>query len=356
MNIERLNEVIFANPGFIPYLKYVVYAVLVTLAVIFFRFITRPKKTYGSRYPFIGKAKYILFAFGAIACSLVALARPYLPQGGVELRQGAVDVVVAIDTSVSMFSFDIEPFRLEVAKLNAYNLVARGIVRPGDRIALFTFNGNTVRQLYLTKDTDRYLTEINDIVRPRSFLNDETRFFTDYALALEHIYLSLDRQDRDAGLEVPRKIKNRLIFIFSDGDDRSGDRERIAVSLKALNARGVKIYPIGIGTIRGVKILNVLRWHGYKAGKHYKRHIDKELRFERTRLNKRTLGYLKDQTNGRMVFIEDSDEDVYSFMKSVVDSHRSFAITPRPKEGRLELWKYCLYGAIFFLFLLIVLY
>ena len=94
------------------------------------------------------KIRFALLIF-AVAFLIVALARP---QYGFDLQtveQRGLDIVVAIDTSKSMFTTDIAPNRLERAKLAALELMQDA---KSDRLGLVAFAGDAFLECPLTFD------------------------------------------------------------------------------------------------------------------------------------------------------------------------------------------------------------
>ncbi len=92
--------------------------------------------------------KMLLIQF-ALACVIVALARP---QWGTRLEQvtrGGSDLVVLIDTSLSMAAEDVPPSRLGLAR-HAVDTLLKHV--EGDRVALITFAGRATLTCPLTLD------------------------------------------------------------------------------------------------------------------------------------------------------------------------------------------------------------
>ena len=86
-----------------------------------------------------------------IAASFLILALA-MPQIGAKLtmtKRYGVDIMIAIDTSLSMMAQDIKPNRIEKAKLEIGSLIDK---LKGDRIGILTFAGNSFMQCPLTLD------------------------------------------------------------------------------------------------------------------------------------------------------------------------------------------------------------
>ena len=74
----------------------------------------------------------------ALSLFLIALARPQIGTKLEEVKRKGVDIIVAVDVSLSMMAEDIKPSRLEKAKHEVASLINR---LEGDRIGLIVFAG-----------------------------------------------------------------------------------------------------------------------------------------------------------------------------------------------------------------------
>ncbi|MBI3274325.1 MAG: VWA domain-containing protein, partial [Candidatus Colwellbacteria bacterium] len=262
----------FSEPFFLYLLVPVTVAFLVWSAVAVFRIYSRPKISYGSKYPLLGKVKlWGLFVLPASVFMVLALAKPIMPGSSVRPSTGDIQVVLLLDSSISMRADDVKLSRLEIAKREISRMGA--MLREGDKVALFTFGKSSNRKLYLTKDLETFFDQVERISFPTKLSNDESVWSTDFATALEHIYQSMDMQDSrgenyPAGRKYnPKKRDNRIVIIFSDGEDqmlnsmpaneqeiqqKAGYIDRRKKVLAEYKKRGLKIYPVGVGTSRGV--------------------------------------------------------------------------------------------------------
>ena len=89
----------------------------------------------------------------AVACLVVALARPQWGFNWEEIKQRGVDIVVAIDTSKSMLAADVAPNRLTRAKLAALELMQQA---KSDRLGLVAFAGAAFLACPLTIDDSAF--------------------------------------------------------------------------------------------------------------------------------------------------------------------------------------------------------
>jgi Ca-activated chloride channel family protein len=210
----------------------------------------------------------------AAGATIVAAARP---QWGTRLepvtRQG-VDVVIAIDTSLSMAAEDAPPSRLEQALNSASMLIDQ---LAGNRVGLVSFAGRATMLCPLTVDqaaVKLFLStvDVESVPVPGTALSDALRVAV-----------------RAFGNE-PSSGRSRVIVLFTDGEDHEGEIEE-AVGL--LEEAGVTVYAVGLGTNRGAPIPikdSTGRITGYKK--------DREDRIVTTRLDETALEQLALATDG----------------------------------------------------------
>ena len=98
------------------------------------------------------KCRLALVVF-AVACAMLALARPQWGFDEETAKQRGLDIVVAIDTSRSMLADDVQPNRLARAKFAALDLMKEA---KSDRLALIPFAGAAFLQCPLTLDEQAF--------------------------------------------------------------------------------------------------------------------------------------------------------------------------------------------------------
>lgn len=162
---------------------------------------------------------------GALLLLCLALARP---QKTASLGQEAglgVDIMLAIDTSLSMNAVDFEPNRLEAAKSTAKRFVAG---RVSDRIGLVTFGGGTMLACPLTLDFNALLGRIDDLQAGMAG-REGTALGDGIVSAVNHLKES--------------KAKSRVVVLLTDGRGNVGIDA--LTGAKTAQAFGIKIYAIG---------------------------------------------------------------------------------------------------------------
>ena len=161
-----------------------------------------------------------------IACLIVAGARPRFGVFFENVTQRGVDLFVLLDVSRSMTAEDVAPNRLERAKSDIRDLLAR---LTGDRAGLVVFAGKPVVKVPLTTDHGFYLTVLDEVdtssaPRGGSLIGDGIR---------KCLEAMPERRDRD-----------QVIVLITDGEDH--DSFPLEAAGQATD-RGVKIYTVGLG-------------------------------------------------------------------------------------------------------------
>ncbi len=169
----------------------------------------------------------------ALACLAVAAAQPKLGQHLERVQRKGADILVAIDTSNSMLAEDAQPSRLEAAKREILGLIAR---LQGDRIGLITFSSDAFLYCPLTADYDAASTFVESIDQKMV-----SAAGTALAAALRE----------SARAFAAGEGEDKVVVLVSDGEDWGQGAQEAA---RALAAKGVRIFAIGIGTEEGAPI------------------------------------------------------------------------------------------------------
>lgn len=170
---------------------------------------------------------------GAVACILLALARPQFGFAWEEVKQRGLDIVVAIDTSRSMLANDTAPNRLTRAKLAALDLLR---VARTDRLGLVSFAGTAFLQCPLTLDDDAFRQSLNSL---------EVGIIPQGGTALTEAI--------DTALTAFKEGEDnyKVLVLFSDGEDHDGGA--VEAARKAAKA-GLKVFTVGVGTPEGERL------------------------------------------------------------------------------------------------------
>jgi Ca-activated chloride channel family protein len=169
--------------------------------------------------------KFGLFLTG-ILMLVISLLGPRWGFHWEEIKRQGVDIVVALDTSDSMLSRDVDPSRLERAKREVYDLI--GMLK-GDRVGLVVFSGGAFLQCPLTLDYSACMMLLDyadtTVVSHKG---------TNLAEAIRKSVAAFDISERSA----------KAIILISDGGDLAGDPMAAAAEAKE---EGIKIFAIGVG-------------------------------------------------------------------------------------------------------------
>ncbi|MBV9672827.1 MAG: VWA domain-containing protein [Verrucomicrobia bacterium] len=171
--------------------------------------------------------------FGAIACVLIALARPQLGYIDQQMQKRSRDILLAIDTSKSMMSTDVAPDRLTRAKLLAQDLMT---AMRGDRFGLIAFAGAAQVEAPLTIDFQTVTDSVNELNT-----NTVERGGTNISAAIKMAELVLGKTEG---------VLHALVLV-TDGEDLEGDS--IAAAKEAAKS-GIRIFTVGVGTPSGAPI------------------------------------------------------------------------------------------------------
>ena len=224
----------FANPKLLWLL------LLVPLAIIWY--ILRHKKQEASvnfsdlkgmvKLPKTWKAylRHLLFALkmAALALLIVALARPQSSSTNSTSNIEGIDIVMAMDVSGSMLARDLKPDRLTAAKQVASDFVKD---RPGDRMGLVIFSGETFTQVPLTTDHGVMLNMLAEM--KNGLIDDGTAIGDGLATAISRL------KDSEA--------ISKVVILLTDGMNNAGSVDPYTAAEMA-KLFGVRVYTIGVGS------------------------------------------------------------------------------------------------------------
>lgn len=224
-----------------------------------------------------GPARRAALIAAVLSLSGFALAGPQWGAEEVQEQTRALNVVLALDVSESMWAEDVRPNRLERERLEARRLVTE---LSGHRIGLVAFAGAGYVLSPLTVDQGAihlYLDAIDPTIAgtPGSSL----------AAAIDRSLELLGEPDERGG--------DRVIVLLTDGESHD-DPDQVVQAARAASAAGVQIYGIGIGGEAGEPIPKYSRMGERLGG--YKR--DSEGRIVLSRLEREPLARAAQITGG----------------------------------------------------------
>jgi len=158
---------------------------------------------------------------------ITALARPQkILKGEIPPTEG-IDIMLVIDTSLSMTAMDIVPSRIEAAKLNAKNFVLK---RKNDRIGVVVFGGVAYLSCPLTLDHEA-VNGFIDRIQPGMTKSDGTAIGDAILVGTNHIKKS--------------KAKSKIMILLTDGRSNTGTVQDPLTAAKLTSEFDIKIYTIG---------------------------------------------------------------------------------------------------------------
>jgi Ca-activated chloride channel homolog len=169
-----------------------------------------------------------LLKIGAMVCLIIALARPRIPLVDEDIKNQGIDIMLAIDVSLSMLARDFEPDRLSVSKKVAAEFVKR---RIQDRIGLVVFSGESFAQCPLTIDYTVLTQFIEEI--QIGLLTDGTAIGMGLASSVNRL------KDSDT--------KSKIIILLTDGVNNAGYIDP-STAIELAKEYGIKVYTIGVGS------------------------------------------------------------------------------------------------------------
>jgi Ca-activated chloride channel homolog len=170
----------------------------------------------------------LVLRLAAVVLVGVALARPQTTRVADDVELEGIDIVIALDVSGSMSETDLQPTRLDAAKLVIDDFVRR---RPSDRIGLVVFGREAYTHVPLTLDHGTLLRMLAEL-RLGIVDGHGTAIGNGIGVALNRLRHS------DA--------RSKVIIVLTDGENNAGNispeqAARFAQTLK------VKIYTILAG-------------------------------------------------------------------------------------------------------------
>jgi Ca-activated chloride channel family protein len=224
------------------------------------------------------------------ALLIIALLGPSFGESNQEIQSVGKDIYIAVDLSTSMNAFDVQPSRLEKVKFELKKIVS---AFNSDRIGLIIFASEAFVQCPLTFDQSALNLFIETLQTNLLESNG-----TDFTPALK---LALDKLSGKESTITQQKSK--IILLISDGED-FGETSRETAEL--IEARGIKLYTLGVGTEQGSTIVTRA---GVKRDDLGKEVISK--------LNAKSLKDVATLTDGKYFEINSTKNDVNRLISTI---------------------------------------
>lgn len=186
--------------------------------------------------PFASKSRPMFKFFTlmlALAFVIVGIARPQYGSKLKKVKREGIELVIALDVSNSMMAEDIQPNRLERAKMAISRLVDK---LKDDKIGLIVFAGDAYTQLPITTDYNSaklFLNAVNTQIVPKQ----GTAIGAAISLAMRSF--------------TPDSKANKAIIVITDGENHEDDAVSAA---KSAAENGMIVHTIGMGLPQGSPI------------------------------------------------------------------------------------------------------
>ena len=232
-------------------------------------------RAYLSPLPFLLKVIGLIFI-------IIALARPQKINQKSEQNVKGIDIMIVLDISLSMLVEDMGASltRLSSAKKVVSQFIER---RISDRIGLIVFSGESYTRVPLTLDYNLLLENLAQVKTTNSIKPG-----TAIGVALANASARLSHSD----------LKNRVIVFLTDGENNAGSIDPLT-SLSIVKNDNIKVYTIGVGKVTGRAPIR------YFSEDPFGRKIPQTIYIE-SRINKKLMKKMADETNGKFFMAEDS--------------------------------------------------
>lgn len=170
-------------------------------------------------------SKYII-----LSCLFIAMARPRtftISQDRDETK--GVDIMFAVDVSLSMLSKDLSPDRLTALKEIAIQFVEK---RPNDRIGVVTYASEAFTKVPVTSDHQVVIDELKNLNTAE--LYPGTAIGEGLSVAVNHLRTS--------------KAKSKIIILMTDGVNNVENAIAPQIAAELARSNDIKVYSIGVGT------------------------------------------------------------------------------------------------------------
>ena len=276
-----------------------------------------------------------LFATVAIACLIIAVARP---RGATTtISRAGVDIVVLQDGSASMHVQDVGPAHRWARSISFLRLLGDSLSWNDDRMALTVFAHIATPQIRLTNDPNTVFFFLDHLHgRPPFRLEDDTTWDTNLEQGLAW---GMRLLEKDQELHGPSP-NGKLFVMISDGEAWSGE---VARSIEKAAREHVPLFVVGVGTLGGGALPESVNADGTK-----------EPSPGQSRLDRASLQRIAAAGGGQYFELDrDPDRDIAN---AIIDAGRRLAPATVEAGAMEELYWRFLAGAVASAILAIVLF
>ena len=170
---------------------------------------------------------------------VIAYARPQFGEDVQTIQRSGIEMVFAIDTSLSMLTEDIKPNRLDLAKKTLQRILDQSV---GHKIGLVAFAGSAALISPITSDYSTLAMYIDAI--STSLIQTQGTYFTQALLTASESF-------KRGQEETQESSSSQVIIIISDGEDNEPGALEV---VRKLADEGLHIYTMAVGTEKGAPI------------------------------------------------------------------------------------------------------
>ncbi|MFQ5862668.1 MAG: VWA domain-containing protein [Candidatus Brocadiales bacterium] len=246
--------------------------------------------------------KGLVISLAAAGLALVLLGPRWLTVEEQYEREG-MEIVFALDVSLSMLADDVRPNRLQRAKMEIENLV--GELR-NDHLGIIVFAGRAFSLLpYLTQDYERIF------LRMLNLINESYARFVPYGTNIGNaLLISMD--------VFSDKPNEKVLILLTDGEEQIAVRSQVAEAVKLLlEKKNISLYMIGIGDPN--KAAHIPKKDRYGTIVGYEK--DQEGKVIETRPNPSFLMEVAQLTGGSYVH-DATGEELKNIFRAAIEKHR----------------------------------
>src|SRR5881296_2283505 len=255
-----------------------------------------------------------------LSLALISLAQPRWGYTFEDVKRKGLDLLIAVDTSRSMLSNDVQPDRLERVKLATQDLINE---LQGDRVGLIAFAGRAFLQAPLTIDYDAVTESINNL-DTKTIPEGGTNISSAITLATQSFGKSA--------------TGNRALIIFTDGEELSGDAVQTAKAAAA--DAGVRIFTVGVGTPQG-SLIPVTGDDGQTAFVK-----DSAGQVVKSKLDDKRLGEIAETTGGFYVHLENGPRTMQQLQSEGLAKMQAAEMDVRLSRRPIERYEWPLSAAL----------
>ena len=275
--------------------------------------------------------------FASLFFLIIALAGPKVGTEVREVSREQLDLIVALDLSLSMKARDVRPSRLEKARFEISRMIDN---MENDRVGLIVFTGHGMLHCPLTTDYSAFRMFL-DIAEPDIMPSTTTDFRTMFQEAVS-AFESSGNSKNPRGSDPAR-----VLVIFSDGEDHF---DRYSEPLQELMGMNVHIFAVGIGTEEGGRI----PVPHPETGELLDYHRDRHGQIVTTHLVPETLREMAEITDGQYYQISRTAHNIEGFVRQLQQFDRSTFATEEVTEYRNRYGIPAVFGAICLIAMLLI--